>query len=72
MDSGAMSHMINLEDNMKNLKEAETQVIVEDSIILTGTKRGDLYCCRIHDRKLHCIKLSNTAAIPGLYNHFLL
>ena len=37
-DSGAISHMVKLEENMINLKDSETRVIIEDSRTLTGTK----------------------------------
>ena len=36
MDSVATSHIIKSEENMMNLKDAETQVIVGDSRTLTG------------------------------------
>ena len=34
-DYGATSHMVNLEENMKNFKDEKTQVTVEDSKTLT-------------------------------------
>ena len=55
--------MVNLEENMMNLKNSETRFIIGYSRTLTGTKHGD---CRIYqrcDRKLHCVTLSNTSAI---------
>ena len=40
-DSGATPHMVNLEENMTNLKETKTKVIVEDCKAHSGTKLGD-------------------------------
>ena len=37
VDSGAISHMVNLEENMTNLYNFETRVTIGDSITLTGT-----------------------------------
>ena len=39
--SDAMSHMVNSEENMMNLKNAKTRVIIEDSKTLTMEKIGD-------------------------------
>ena len=37
-DSGATSHMVKLEGNMKKLKHAKTQVTLGDSVTLTRKK----------------------------------
>ena len=39
-DSGATSHMVNLENNMTNLKDTETKVTIGDCKNLTGKKLG--------------------------------
>ena len=41
MDFGATSHMVNPEEHMENLCDAETHIAIEDSGILTGKKHGD-------------------------------
>ena len=69
--SGSASHMVNLEENMLNLKDAETRVTVGESRSLTGTKRGNCHGDRICDRKLHRVTLSNTAVIIGLHTNIL-
>ena len=38
-DSGVMSHMVNSEENITNLKDSETRVTVGDSRTIARTKR---------------------------------
>ena len=67
MDSGATSQMVNLEDNMTNLKETETKVTIGDRKNLTRKKCGDWSGWQKDNRKLHHVTLTNTAAISALY-----
>ena len=69
MDSGAKSNMLNLEENITNVKDTKTRVTVGDSRTLTGQK-----CVKWHDHqrsdiKFHCVSLSNMTVIPGLYTN---
>ena len=57
--------MINSEENMTNLKAAESRVTVGDSIALTNTKLGNWHGWKKYDRKLHRTRLTNTAVISG-------
>ena len=66
-DYGAMSHMVNSEENMTYLKDAETWVTSGDNININGIKRVDWHGYQRCDRKLPCVALSNTALIPGLH-----
>ena len=50
IDSGAMSHIENLEENMMNLKDAETRVTIGDSITLIGTKCGNWHGYQRRDK----------------------
>ena len=59
--------MINSGENRTNLKDDKTRVAVGYSRAITGTKRGDWNGYQIHDGKLHCVILSNTATIPVLH-----
>ena len=52
---------------MTNLKNDEIQVTIGDSRNLTGKNRGNWNVYERHARKLHCVTLSNTYVIPGLY-----
>ena len=67
MDSGAKSHMVNLEENMTNLKYSEIWVTIGDSRTLIRTKCGDWNSYQSHDGKLHHVTLSNTYVLPGLH-----
>ena len=71
MDSGATSHMENLEDNMTNLNDTETRVTIGASRNLTGTKRVDRHGYQSLSRKLNHVMSSNTDIIPGLHNIYL-
>ena len=61
--------MVNLEENMTNLKDSETRFTVGDSRTLTGKKCGDWHGYQRRDGKLHRVMLSNTYVIPGLYEN---
>ena len=61
--------MVNLEENMKNLKDLENRVTVGEIINLTGTRHGDWYDFKRHDGKLHHATLTNMAIIPGLHKN---
>ena len=52
---------------MTNLCDEETLVTVGDSGTLTSTKCGYWHGYQKHDRKIHCVMLSDTVIIPGLY-----
>ena len=52
---------------MTNLKENETKVTVGDRKTFTEKKWGDWHGCKKRDRNIHHVKLTNTAAIPGLH-----
>ena len=58
--------MINLEENMTNLKNDETRVTVGDNRTLTGTKGGDWNRYKRREGKTHNMTLSNTDVITGL------
>ena len=62
-----MSHMVNSEENMTNLKDAETQVTVGYSRNITGIKCGDWNGYQRRDGTLHHMTLSNMIIIPGLH-----
>ena len=64
--------MLNLEENMTNLKDAETLVIIGDSITLTGGGCRYWYVYQRRDRKLYHVMLYDTAAIPGLYENLFI
>ena len=68
-DSGAMSHMVNLEENMTNFRDAETQVTVGDSRNITSTKRGNYNDYQRRDGKIHRVTLSNTSLTTGLHKN---
>ena len=59
--------MENSEENMTDLKHAETRVAVGDNRTLAGTKIGDWNSYQRHDRKLHRMALSSISIIPGLH-----
>ena len=59
--------MVNLEENMTNLKDTETKVTVGDRKTLTRTKYGDWHVWHKCDRKLQYQKLTNRAVIPCLH-----
>ena len=61
--------MVNSEENMMNLKDAETRVIVGHSRTLTEKKCGGWPGYHISDRKLHHVTLSIRAVIPGLHTN---
>ena len=67
VDSGATSHMVNSEENMTNLRDAETRVTIGDTRTLTGKKRGNWYIYQRRGIKLHCVTLFNTELFPGLH-----
>ena len=52
-----------------NPKDEEIRVTVGDSKTLTGTKLEVWHGYQRRDRKLHSVKLSNTAVIPGLHTN---
>ena len=56
-DSGAISHMVNSEENMANLNNSETQVTVGDSINLTGKTHGDWNGYQRRGKKVHNVML---------------
>ena len=66
-DSGATSHILNLEENMKNLKDAKTQVTVGDSRRPSGIERVNCHGWQKRYGKLHCLTLTNTSVIPGIH-----
>ena len=70
-DYGATSHMVNLEENMKNFKDEKTQVTVEDSKTLTRKKCGNWHGWQKCDENLHCTTLTNTDLITGLHEKTL-
>ena len=61
--------MVNLEENMKNLKDLENRVTVGEIINLTGTRHGDWYDFKRRDGKLHHATLTNTTVISGLQSN---
>ena len=67
VDSGSISHMVNSEDNMTNLKETKTKFTVGYRKTITGTKHGDWHGWQKHNGKLHHVILTNMAVILGLY-----
>ena len=52
-----------------NLKDSETQDTVGESKTITGAKRGDWHGYQIHDLKMHCVALSDTAVIIFLHTN---
>ena len=52
-DYGATSHMLNLEENTTNLKDAQKRVTIGDSRTLTGTKCGNWHGWHRRDGKIH-------------------
>ena len=73
-DSGAMSHMVNSEENITNLKNAETRVTVGDRKTLTEKKHCDWHGWhgwQKHNEKIHHVTLINTDVIPGLHGNYL-
>ena len=67
LGSGATSHIVNSEKNVKNLKDATIQVTIVNSINFTGVKSINWPGYQIRDGKIHRITLSNTYIIPGLH-----
>ena len=66
VDSGATSHMVNLEENMTNLKNAKTRVTVRDCKTITRTKFGDWQGWQKHSKNIYHVTLINMSAIPFL------
>ena len=64
-----MSYMVNLEENMTNLKDAETIVTVGDRKTLTVTKCGDWLGWQKRDKKLHYFMLTNRSIIPCIHTN---
>ena len=62
-----MWHMVNSEENMTKLKDAEMRVTVRNSKTLTKQKRGDWHRYQRRDGKVHHVTLTNTSGIPGLH-----
>ena len=68
-DSGVTSHMVNLEENIKNLNDAGTQSTVGDSITLTSKKRDNCNGYQKHDGILNQVILSDASIIPILHKN---
>ena len=64
-DYGATQYMVNLEENMTNLKDAKTRVTIGYRRKLTGKKHGDWHGYQRYDGKLYRVILSNMA-VEGL------
>ena len=67
-----MSRMVTSEENMSNLRNAETIVTVGDSETITGTKCGNWHQYHKHDGKLYCAMFSNTTELPRIHSIYLL
>ena len=65
----ATSHMLNLEENMMNLKDFKTQVTIGDSRTLTGTTFGNWHGWQRRDRKIHRVTITNTYVIPCMHEN---
>ena len=59
--------MEKLEEDMKNIKDAETWVTVGGSGKSSRTKHGYWYSHQKHGRKLHRMILTDMDIIPGIH-----
>ena len=71
VNSGAMSRMVNSDENIINLKDAKIGVTIGYSRNINGTKRGIWHGFQRHAIKLHGMTVSNTALISGLQENLL-
>ena len=67
VDSSAKLHMVNLEDNIMNLRDSKKRITLGYSGTLTNTKCGNWNGYHRRDTKLYCMTLSNIYVIPGLH-----
>ena len=59
--------MVNSEENMTNLEDANTRVTAGDSRTFYGGKRGDWNSYQRYEEILHHVVLSNMVLLTGLY-----
>ena len=64
--------MVNLEENMINLNDSQTQVTTGGIITITGKKHGDWHVYNKRDRKILCVTLSNMDLKPGLHDNLFI